>query len=320
MNPNIFRWASSELSQDAFICWLLSWGNYRESVELYETARLFIKRLTNGAIIDFEKIQLKKQYKSIDILCIVDEKKVILIEDKVHTKHHGNQLERYYALLEQQYLKEDIYPVYFKTGDQSNYRQVEAAGYLAFLRSDFLEVLEFGYGKGITNEIFLDFHTHLKGMDLSVQSYLSLPVNEWHWDSWKGFYSALQNEIGEGEWDYVPQMNGGFLGFWWKFYWKQLRDTVGYEYYLQLEHGKFCFKLSPEKREDAEETRAHFRSLLYAKAREYGIEVYQNGRIGTWMTAAALSQPYIKTKDDGLLDMQATVANIRKVEKMFNEI
>jgi hypothetical protein len=26
MKPNIFKYATSELSQDAFICWLLAWA------------------------------------------------------------------------------------------------------------------------------------------------------------------------------------------------------------------------------------------------------------------------------------------------------
>lgn len=320
MNPNIFRWAPSELSQDAFICWLLSWANFKESQALHETARYFINRLTKGEVSDFEKVEVIKQLHNIDIVCIIDDTKVILIEDKVHTKNHGDQLERYYEILLKKYQKENIYAVYFKTGDQSNYKKIEALGYHAFLRHDFLEVLKFGIENGIQNEIFLDFNSHLNGMALSVQSFANLPVTEWHWDSWKGFYSALQKELGDGEWDYVPQMNGGFLGFWWNFGWKQLSETVGYEYYLQLEHNKFCFKLSPAKRDDAEETRAHFRSLLYAKAKEHQIAVYQNGRIGTWMTAAALSEPYIKIDEKGFLNMDATIKNIRLVEKMFNEV
>lgn len=79
MKPNIFRWASSELSQDAFICWLLSWANHKESKELYETSKLFIQKLTNGKVNDFDKIEVRKQIDNIDILCIIDDCKVILI-------------------------------------------------------------------------------------------------------------------------------------------------------------------------------------------------------------------------------------------------
>lgn len=320
MKPNIFRWAPSELSQDAFICWLLSWANHKESKALYETSKLFIQKLTDGEVNDFDKIEVRKQVGNIDILCIIDNSKVILIEDKVHTKNHGDQLERYLNNQLKNHTRENIFPVYFKTGDQSNYKAIEKIGYKPFLRINFIEVLKLGIDSGIQNEIFVDFYNHLKGIENSVQSFLSLPINEWHWDSWKGFYTLLQKELGDGEWDYVPQMNGGFLGFWWNFNWKEVSEKVGYEYYLQLEHKKFCFKLSPEKRDDARETRAHYRSLLYPKAKQHEINIYQNGRIGQWMTAAALTEPYIKTNKDGFLDMDATVKNIRKIQKMVDEI
>jgi len=39
--PNLFSYATSELSQDAFICWLLSWGapeHKKSDFNLYECA------------------------------------------------------------------------------------------------------------------------------------------------------------------------------------------------------------------------------------------------------------------------------------------
>ena len=320
MKPNIYHWASSELSQDAFICWLLSWANHKESIALYETSRLLIHKLTSGEVTDFEKVEIRKQVKNIDILCIIDDVKVILIEDKVHSNHHGDQLERYLNQQLKMFSRKNIYPVYFKTGDQGNYKAVEKNGYKPFLRKDLIDVMEFGIEQGITNNIFVDFINHLKGIEDSVQSFLNLRVSEWHWDSWKGFYISLQKKIGEGDWKYVPQRNGGFLGFWWNRNWKQISHEVRYEYYLQLEHKKFCFKLSPENRENAKETRSHFRSLLYPKAKQHQINIYQNGKIGKWMTVAALSEPYIKINEVGFLDMEATIENITKIQKMVAEI
>ena len=37
-NNNIFKYATKELSQDAFICWCINWINYPES-ELYNLGR-----------------------------------------------------------------------------------------------------------------------------------------------------------------------------------------------------------------------------------------------------------------------------------------
>jgi len=32
IKPNLFKFATSELSQDAFICWLLSWANEENEI------------------------------------------------------------------------------------------------------------------------------------------------------------------------------------------------------------------------------------------------------------------------------------------------
>lgn len=319
--PNLYHWATSELSQDAFICWLLSWANYAgaDNSSLTKTAIYFIQKITGNKIATVEHVNIKKQYKGIDIVCEVNNEFVVLIEDKTHTKDHSGQLERYYNTLTSQYAKDKIIPVYLKTGDQGDYKAVSQAGYIPFLRTDIIDVLEFAIGNGVTNHILLDFYSHLISLEYSFQSYKTLPVSEWHWDSWKGFYSELSNRLGDGTWDYVPQKNGGFLGFWWCWQYQKHSD-IEFEYYLQLEHTKFCFKLTPYKREEAEQARQIFRSQLFDKAKEHQIEVYQNGRIGSYMTVAALTEPYLKTNSEGFLDLDATLELLKRVEEMFRDI
>lgn len=55
-NPNLFKFATSELSQDAFICWLLSWAekDYKVGSDKQQalnelannTLALFLQKLT----------------------------------------------------------------------------------------------------------------------------------------------------------------------------------------------------------------------------------------------------------------------------------
>lgn len=320
MKPNLFKWATSELSQDAFICWLIEWANPKNRSEiLNEYAGKLIEELADIPSSFIQKLKVKRQYKNIDILVVINDEKVILIEDKVHTENHGNQLMRYADLLSEEFHKEKISLVYFKTGDQSNYRKVEEKGYRTYKRTDFLKLLKSGKENGIKNEIYLDFLSYLNDIDVSVNSYQSLPINEWHRDSWKGFYIELQKRLGQGEWDYVSQKNGGFLGFRWNWNTKNYKDT-GFKYYLQLEHSKFCFKLYPSQRDKAREVRDYYRSLLNTKAEEHGIHIYRNGRIGKYMTVAALSNDVRTTDENGILDMEKTIEEIRKIEKMVNEI
>jgi hypothetical protein len=70
--PNLFNWATSELSQDAFISWLLCWANYPDDPQLYNTAKYLISKLTSNEVNQFEKVEVVKQRYNIDILCVVD--------------------------------------------------------------------------------------------------------------------------------------------------------------------------------------------------------------------------------------------------------
>ena len=45
--PNLFDFATSELSQDAFICWLVSWVGCDTDPQLSQYAREFIAMLFN---------------------------------------------------------------------------------------------------------------------------------------------------------------------------------------------------------------------------------------------------------------------------------
>lgn len=89
-NPNIFDFATSELSQDAFICYMLNFD---------APAKLFLEKCN----ITGEKIvNIKRQYSAntpkckghIDIL-VETEKHYLIIEDKTGTNEHGNQIQRY---------------------------------------------------------------------------------------------------------------------------------------------------------------------------------------------------------------------------------
>ena len=106
---NIFKYATKELSQDAFLCWLLSWYNIDENEDeevnkLKEIAIKFLEiilgkddNLRNNEY----KIEIKRQYKKIDVLILLKNKdniqdneyeKAIIIEDKIFSSEHDNQI------------------------------------------------------------------------------------------------------------------------------------------------------------------------------------------------------------------------------------
>lgn len=321
--PNLFQWATSELSQDAFLCWLIDWTHpaYQGfNPLLTESAKNLINLMTDDRIKSIDSLEIKRQFKSIDVVVEINQKYIILIEDKVHSKEHGNQLYRYRKLLENEYPDSVLYPVYLKTGDQSRYKKAVENGYSIITRKDLLGVLEQGIQSGIDHDVYVDFTNFLKKRRDSVQSYLNLPLDKWHWDSWKGFYQNIQKEFEDGTWDYVPQRNGGFLGYWW--HWNSGRiDDINFEYYLQLEHAKLCIKIYVDgSREDRYHVRSKFRQKLYPLAKEHHVDIYQNGRIGKWMTVAALSNEYRKENDKGTINMDRTLSNLKRVSHLLDQL
>lgn len=96
---NLFDFATKELTQDAFISWLLS--NYKDK-EIGSITISFLNFLTNNYFKnkDIQEIIIHRQYNKIDILVdiflkINNEKVSLIIEDKVDSGEHSNQLWRY---------------------------------------------------------------------------------------------------------------------------------------------------------------------------------------------------------------------------------
>ena len=105
--PNIFDFATSELSQDAMFAWLMNWADpqYRENNHmLYSAAVEFVRLLLNKNE-DFyiDKIEVGRQWHNIDIWAEINDDILLIIEDKVETREHSNQLERYRQIAQEKY-------------------------------------------------------------------------------------------------------------------------------------------------------------------------------------------------------------------------
>ena len=120
-------------------------------------------------------VNVYRQIEGADIVAEIGGTLVLLIEDKVNAGIHGDQLTRYLANTAAHYPGRKILPLFLKTGDQSNYRQVEQAGYRLFLRSDVLRVLKRS-GDNVRNAIFLDFLANVERQHSEVESYAVKPV------------------------------------------------------------------------------------------------------------------------------------------------
>jgi hypothetical protein len=320
--PNLFDFATSELSQDAFICWLASWADpalKEQDQALHATATAFLDRLfqVDGKVAkpaEYRSIEVRRQWKDIDVLLVVNRDTAIIIEDKTDIKDHSGQLVRYKKAIAGEFPKDRIAAVYLKTGDQSNYRSIEADEYGCFLRKDFLAVLDRGEQEGVRNDIFADFHRRLRRIDEAVQSYQHVPLSEWDKDPnrWKGFFIALRKRLGEGEWECSGHPGGSNLAFRW--HWR-----AGESLHLVLANKELRFKLDVPDKSQQSAKWVEWNRALMRQTGTAGIKTKNaRRRKGKRMTVAVLDEDYRQTNDQGLLDMEKTVELLKKAEALMD--
>ncbi len=292
--PNLFSFATSELSQDAFLSWLLSWADQRYEASdpaLHAVGQRLVERLLalhghelpSGPL----RVSVQQQWKKLDVLALINEQIVILIEDKVHTRQHSDQLRRYLGEAREQWPKHALNPVYVQTGDQDSYHRVRQQGWEVFHRADLLQVLAEGELRGIQSDIFRDFYRHLRGIEHATQTYRTRPPSDgWHRAGWRGFFVATQKALGEGGWHYVANPSGGFMGF----YWNWVTIPHG-KLYLQLEEERLCVKVEVKDRAKRKEVRGvWWRLVTEAATPTLPFERPKRLGSGTWMTVAVFHE------------------------------
>ena len=340
--PNLFSYATSELSQDAFICWLAAWADlkYKDTdPALYNVARTFVGSMIHKVdsqsgydIADIKTVGIGRQVGKLDVLIEVNKglpnQLAILVEDKTHTSNHSDQLNRYYDQIKaKEYTESEIIPVYFKTGYQSRFDTLGA--FKPYLRSDFLKVLQQSKNEGLTNAIFDDFLSHLEQIELAISQFSTKPLNDWRDNDWRGFYMALYDSLKTygGDWGNVSNKSGGFLGFWW---YGVEENTLSYAPYLQLETRYFnhklpdnirhnlCFKISVKDKSSASSAWKDAAEKLVRASQQLNIPLNLTKRSdGLSMTITRWSNNYLVEKN-GLLDLDATLANLKKAQEVLD--
>lgn len=314
LKPNIFDYATSELSQDAFLCWLLKWaeeGARSHDPQLHTIANVFVKEvfdLHNCQLNEsIQSVCIKRQFNSLDILAIINEKYAIMIEDKVFTSHHSNQLNRYLQMVENHSKTKHLkpLPIYYKIVEQGDYSDVIGAGYKIFTRTKMIEVLS-GLHTSTTNDILNDYLKYLKQIDTSIESYKSLPITEWNFFSWQGFYRDLQKELKNGKWERVANARGGFWAFWWK-------GNDSQPHYWQLEESVLKAKVEAADSQDKREYRDQCMQALleYSQKNELNLSRPKSVRSGKTMTIAQRLN-YIQVFDDQTINFEQTVLELKR--------
>ena len=271
---NIFNFATSELSQDAFICWLCNWVNFddnslsEDEKKLKSLANDFIEKVSGEKLGD-RKVNIKRQYQKIDILLEIQNKTefitkenkknpvvdiYIIIEDKVGTGLHSNQQKTYRDLISEKNEKDNgsrakIKVVYYKIYDEDNMERLKENGIdIIFGRKDILELSK-KYENSIDNVIFKNYYDYLSNIEEDINSYEKKKLEDWNSNCYIGFFKELKKEESclehadgrkkDCSWKYVSNKSGGFMGMWWfplsENEINKLTETSDEDIYLQIE-------------------------------------------------------------------------------------
>lgn len=246
-HPNLFDFATHELSQDAVLIWLIRYADQRfqEDIELHKVAKKFLGMLLGRTDIEIKTVECWKQWENIDITVNVNNKFGIILEDKKGANLHGNQL-RHYRASATKWAKKDnleLCFVYLNTENPNTEDRDSVAkeGYEIVNRRDLLRVLSEYQGD---NVILRDYREKLEQFETETKAYLSLPYYEWNGRAWQGFYDWIHEVRPNSTWMWLNNMGGGFWSTWWGNHEGWIKDEVSL--YPQIDQGRFSFKMYGE--------------------------------------------------------------------------
>lgn len=141
----LFKFATKELSQDAFICWCINWFNYKDNIkgdknkgQLVKMSEEVLNKILENTYINsfhIKEVKIIRQFENIDITLVITTKSskqyIVIIEDKVGanlsnhqrkdlyvsnlTKALKNNTEKQELLSITEFNEKNIVPVFWKT-------------------------------------------------------------------------------------------------------------------------------------------------------------------------------------------------------------
>ena len=318
--PNIFSFATSELSQDAMFAYLIKWAdpkNMSFDKEMCQLGQSFLKLLTSSEKLIINSVEVGRQWKNIDIWVEINHDTILIIEDKTNTSIHDNQLDRYRAIIEEEYKgKRNIQLFsYVKTGNEPKVvlEDIKKKGYNTINRSQVLAVLKTYSGN---NPIVLNYKDSLQALEDATNSYKNTSINKWNGEAWQGFYMDIEKHCHDIEWGYVPNPSGGFWGAWW--HKKGPQSNGNLEMYLQFEESKLCIKICYDGLENKTIIRNKCYETLIETAAQEAPEIVRPDRFGagTYMTIGVVKSEHLF--GDNNIDVQDILTKLSKYEEIVD--
>lgn len=243
---NLFDFATKELSQDAFICWLVSNYDNEENIELKKLAYDFISFITKKEykIGDIKHLKTLQQANNMDIIIDIWEEEqsnykkytsdyVIVIEDKTTSSAHTNQLIDYGEIVRS--WKKEHSLVFYKTNVLSDTDKTELDKDKGWKSYDINSIYNFFKNKKVNDEIV---NFYIEHVDRIYQDINSINKNAENWNFFN--YNCFINKVIKPK--YVAVFKGGIYDYSYQgkyvstgFYFKTNHESNGWNNNVCLE-------------------------------------------------------------------------------------
>lgn len=209
--------------------------------------------------------------------------------------------------------------MYLKTGNESTttLKNISEKGYSIIDRKIVLSILN---KRQINNEIFNDFKEYLTLIETQTNSFTKYENIISDRKAGEGFYIKLQELLNDGDWRYVANQTGGFLGFW--YYWKWT-DEIG-EIYIQIENAfengiKLVIKIADW--EQSINTLYKLLNEIKPIADRNGVYLNKPYRFTPGATSTlAIVDDAFTIDNDGNLDLDKFIDILKRLEKFWMNI
>ena len=330
MRPNLFKFATSELSQDAFLCWLISWADpkYKATDEaLHGLGQEFLKRLfqkVEKQLPIINKLEILQQNHNMDVAAKINEDYFLLIEDKVHTGKHSEQLGRYYNKAKEDFPEDRIIPIFLKTMYQSHY---ETENYALFDLDDMINVL--AIRKDIENPILQDFLGLLTERKNKTEEYNKLEVEHWNL-GWVGIFRKIQQYFEQKDytvkWKKIAAKDGSFWGLWMHRITPEIHADKIDNLHLLLRQKKgevaLEFKIKVKNKEDRKAMKRFWRDEFIRLGQSNDIPIGKVDRMGDGdnMSVACYKETIIRKNENGVVDFEHLFNAIATCTTVLNQL
>ena len=294
--PNLFNYATSELSQDAFLCYLFAFGKEQYKKDFPKEYALAHKFLLKCGIDEQEEIlSVKKQEDKIDVL-IITTSHILIIKDKTYTNEHDDQIIRYVKNMRQSDKKfatdKKIKVCYLKTGDyvnsysSSDEKILSNKDCCSLRRQDLIELLKDCH----QDKIMEMFYERLIMVENEISTCDAKDIYKWTRTKWFDYlYNTLKQKKKNFNINWVSNPQGGFYACWLD--WEQIGEVEKYKQIeIHFKEGKtefvnLCLKVSSKNKDI---TRSHKKEITewQKKAIQKGYIRPDRWRIGRTTTYA----------------------------------